>query len=97
VEAALGLATADAAHKSNASVTVAGLLSFALAVHAGNPAATAQTGSWYNLLGILQEAAAEARYQQQRTPSACPNDGEPLRSDGHGGLYCPFDGWRWES
>lgn len=92
----LGLATAEAGHKLNASVSAAGLLSFTLAVETTNPEATARTGSWYELVSILEEAAAEQRWQQQRIPSACPNDGEPLRSGPDGGLYCPYDGWRWD-
>ena len=30
--------------------------------------------SWYQLLGLRQEQAMEARYEKQRVPSACPHD-----------------------
>jgi hypothetical protein len=96
VAAALGLATAESGHKLNASVSAAGLLSFALSVVTTSPEAAARTGSWYGLLSILEEAAAEQAWQQQRTPMACPNDGEPLRTGPDGTLYCPYDGWRWD-
>jgi len=49
--------------------------------------------SWEQLLAIQEEARAMAAEDKARTPTACPNDGEPLR-EGPGGLYCPFDGWR---
>jgi hypothetical protein len=50
--------------------------------------------SWEQLLSITHEARAMAAEDANRTPTACPNDGEPLREAPHGGLYCPFDGWR---
>jgi hypothetical protein len=96
VDVALGLAPGESGHKLNASVSAAGLLSFALSVMTTNPEAAARTGSWYGLLSILEEAAAEQVWQQQRTPMACPNDGEPLRTGPDGALYCPYDGWRWD-
>lgn len=96
VELAIGLATSEHGHKLNASVTAAGLLDFALSVQTNNPEAAIQTGSWWGLVAILTEAAQEERWQHQRTPMACPNDGEPLRSGPGGVLFCPFDGWRWE-
>jgi uncharacterized Zn finger protein (UPF0148 family) len=50
--------------------------------------------SWQQLLSIYQEARDEVAAEQSRTPTACPNDGEPLLTGPDGGLYCPFDGWR---
>jgi hypothetical protein len=50
--------------------------------------------SWEQLQAIVAEAKAEHAEDKARTPVACPNDGEPLREAGNGGLYCPFDGWR---
>lgn len=50
-------------------------------------------GSWYQLLDIVQEAAAAHREDRDRVPTACPNDGEPLRAGPRGVLHCPFDGW----
>jgi hypothetical protein len=49
------------------------------------------------LLALLRSCADE--YQQGRdderdNPTACPNDGEPLRDGPDGFLHCPFDGWR---
>lgn len=49
---------------------------------------------WYQLLAIGREAAALAEEEINRAPTACPNDGEPLRSGPNGVLYCPYDGWR---
>lgn len=43
--------------------------------------------SWEQLIAILGEREPSAPL------SACPNDGEPLRTGPDGGLYCPFDGW----
>lgn len=50
----------------------------------------APTGSWGTLLALLDEVRDIARQEATRTPSACPNDGEPLLSGPHGGLYCPW-------
>jgi hypothetical protein len=50
--------------------------------------------SWQQLLSILREARDEVEAEKTRPPTACPNDGEPLRAGPDGGLYCPFDGWR---
>ena len=60
-------------------------------------AATPEQGSWQGLLDILREGAALARDEQQRTPVACLDCGEPLRSGPHGERYCPFDGSIWEA
>lgn len=48
--------------------------------------------SWEQLLAIVKEAKAEA--ENPRPVSACPNDGEPLRSGPDGQMFCPFDGYR---
>lgn len=53
--------------------------------------------SWYQLLDIEKEAAAERRAAASTPPVACPLDGEPLRTGPDGGLWCPFDGWRPDS
>lgn len=50
-------------------------------------------GGWYGLLAIYQDAAEELAAEKAQPPVACPNDGEPLKTGPHGGLYCPFDGW----
>lgn len=52
-------------------------------------------GSWYTLLDIMREAAAERRAERERVPVACPNDGEPVRTGPRGELHCSFDGWIW--
>lgn len=49
--------------------------------------------SWEQYLAIVTEAREEAAAEHNALPTACPNDGEPLISGPHGGLYCPFDGW----
>lgn len=51
--------------------------------------------SWYGLLGILRERETIKSTLESQPPRACPNDGEPLRPTGNGGLHCPFDGYRW--
>lgn len=51
------------------------------------------TGGWYGLLAILQEARDIAQEERSRVPQACPQDGEPLESGPHGELHCSFDGW----
>lgn len=50
--------------------------------------------SWRQLADIYREAADDAREEASRRPTACPNDGEPLKSGPDGQFYCPFDGWR---
>lgn len=51
--------------------------------------------SWEQLLSIAAEAADERRAEASAPPEACPLDGEPLQPGPNGGLYCPFDGYRW--
>jgi hypothetical protein len=53
-----------------------------------------QTGSWYGLLNILDEARREAAAERAQRPVACPYCGEPLKTGHDSSLYCPFDGWR---
>lgn len=50
--------------------------------------------SWYQLLSIYQEAAAERQYEAATYPIACPNDGEPLQTAPDGQKFCPYDGYR---
>jgi hypothetical protein len=50
--------------------------------------------SWQQLVDIVREGVAEAAAEQTEPPTACPNDGEPLRTGPDGGLYCAWDGWR---
>lgn len=54
----------------------------------------AEQGSWWSLLSVIQEAAQYAQQDRTDTPSACPNDGEPLRTGPRSERYCPFCGWR---
>lgn len=49
--------------------------------------------SWEQLLSIRDEWIEEIS-NVDRTPAACPNDGEPLVSGPNGQLECPWDGWR---
>lgn len=53
--------------------------------------------SWWQLASIYEEAAAYKRQEQTEPPTACPFDGEPLRSvpGGGDGLYCPFGNYEW--
>jgi hypothetical protein len=50
--------------------------------------------SWETLRDVTREAAEYARQESTAPPTACPNDGERLRSGPDGHLFCPFDGWR---
>ncbi len=50
--------------------------------------------SWEQLSDIAREASAVREAERSAPPVACPNDGEPLVSNGAGVLGCSFDGWR---
>jgi len=50
---------------------------------------------WQQLIDIRAEQVAAVLADQAAPPQACPNDGEPLRAGPDGGLFCPFDGWKW--
>ncbi|MFD6619980.1 hypothetical protein ACFWFB_32585, partial [Streptomyces albidoflavus] len=56
---------------------------------------TPAQGSWYGLLDILQEGEQLYREDRERTPVACEDCGEPLRTGPRAELYCPFDGSIW--
>lgn len=52
----------------------------------------------WDLYSTLAEQAQYAEYYKSATPTACPNDGEPLKPgppSEPGILFCPFDGWQW--
>lgn len=53
--------------------------------------------SWQQLLSVYAEAEEYEREERSTPPTACPNDGEPLRTGPHGELFCRFDGWHWRS
>lgn len=48
---------------------------------------------WRQLSDIYEEAAADLAAERAAPPTACPNDGQPLRKGPDGYLYCDFDGW----
>jgi hypothetical protein len=52
--------------------------------------------SWRSLISIYREAEDEAEASESQPPTACPNDGQPLRSGPRGELHCDFDGWVWQ-
>ncbi len=56
----------------------------------------AGAGGWYTLVSIGREMREIARQERSTPPSACPNDGEPLRTGPGGRLFCRFDGWEWD-
>lgn len=61
------------------------------------PASTSGgSGGWYGLMDLLRGNAAIVEAEAGRQPSACPLCGEPLRAGPRGGLYCSFDGWRYD-
>jgi len=50
----------------------------------------------WDLYSTLQEAAGYHDYYKSQPPTACPNDGTPLKEgppSEPGVLFCPFDGW----
>ena len=52
----------------------------------------------WDLYATLQEQAAYVDYYRTATPTACPNDGTPLKEgppSEPGILWCPFDGWKY--
>lgn len=49
---------------------------------------------WYDLLSIYQEQVEDLKRNDAR-PSACPHDGTPLQ-EGPNGLFCPWDGWKYD-
>jgi hypothetical protein len=51
--------------------------------------------SWQQLIDIRREAAQLVHAQRVALPTACPRDGEPLRTGPGGVLWCPFDGWQY--
>lgn len=57
----------------------------------------ASADGYRGYLTMLRTLSAEYQQdleQEQRSPVACPNDGELLRSKAGGALYCPYDGWQ---
>lgn len=51
--------------------------------------------SWEQLVEIFGLQADDYRRSRTDPPSACPNDGEPLREGPDGELFCIADGWSW--
>lgn len=51
-------------------------------------------GGWETLAAISREAREMYAEDAARVPTACPNDGEPLRTGPDGAPWCPWDGWR---
>lgn len=52
--------------------------------------------SWYQLLDIIKQAAAEREYWATTPPLACPLCGEPLIQappTAESTLFCKWDGW----
>ncbi len=52
----------------------------------------------YDLLSTLAEAAQYEDFYRSAPPTACPNDGEPLREgppESPGVLWCIYDGWQY--
>lgn len=48
---------------------------------------------WRQLGNIYKAAADELAAQRATRPTACPNDGQPLKPGPDGYLFCDFDGW----
>jgi hypothetical protein len=54
--------------------------------------------SFEQLLSILKNNADEQQYWASQPPTACPNDGTPLKAgppSQPGILFCPHDGWQY--
>lgn len=73
--------------------TATGLVAVTEPEQDGGPAPAG--GGWYGLLDILNEGAQQYREDRDRTPEACGDCGEPLRTGPRGELYCRFDGSIW--
>ena len=44
----------------------------------------------------IEELIVTLELSDDEPPTACPNDGQPLKvTPNGGGLYCPYDAWRW--
>jgi hypothetical protein len=54
----------------------------------------AQTGSWWGLHSIYEEARQLQQAWRENPLPSCPNDGEPLTAGPDGVRFCQFDGWR---
>lgn len=53
--------------------------------------------AWDELLSIAQVARVERQQARDTPPTACPYDGEPLKTvPDTGVLRCPADGWEWD-
>lgn len=62
-------------------------------------AMSAGSGSrgWFTALAIIKansDDMARQMAQDESSPIACPNDGEPLSRGPRGELYCRVDGWQ---
>jgi hypothetical protein len=53
--------------------------------------------SWDELLSIVRTDRAEQAANRAGPPSACPHDGEPLKTDLEGKLRCPAGDWVWDN
>lgn len=51
--------------------------------------------SWQSLIAIINESRDLADQAAAKTPVECPNDYTTLVSAPDGGLFCPWDGWRY--
>lgn len=78
------------------TVDAAVVVQSAIAATLGTAPLSRGPSGWYGLLSIITESVNEQVELNAQRPRACPNDGEPLRSGPHGGLYCPYDGWRYD-
>jgi hypothetical protein len=51
--------------------------------------------SWESLLSIIKQDRLERERQKDEPPVCCPNDATQLQQ-GPDGLFCPWDGWKYE-
>lgn len=51
--------------------------------------------AWEQFLSIVVEASKYMEDEQVEPPTACPYDGEPLRSSPTGGLFCLLGNYEW--
>ncbi|MGW4525183.1 hypothetical protein [Amycolatopsis sp. NPDC004378] len=54
------------------------------------------SGGWYELLNIVTDYRIAVEAERSRPPDACPDCGEPLRTNTYGEHHCSFDGSIWE-
>lgn len=51
--------------------------------------------AWQQLVAMIEEGAELDKAAATKVPVECPNDYTTLQAAPDGGLFCPWDGWRY--